>query len=107
VIWEFFSKLEINDMKSRLYAPEELRWNVRLVLESWYGGGDPKSLLPRKTLYRIRKELIAATGIDVLLPRAQQGSDAQPTLLGMDELRAREVKNVPGRIQRSLFGAGT
>jgi Phage replication protein CRI len=107
VIWEFFAKLEMNDMKTRLYAPDSLRWNVRLVLESWYGGGDPKSTLPRRTLYKWRKEILEATGVDILLPRTQQSREAQPTLLGMDELRAREVKDVPGRIQRSLFGAGT
>ena len=106
VIWEYFSKLEIHPMKSRLYAPEDLRYPLRLVLESWYGGGDPKSMLPRRTLYRYRKELLELTGVDILLPYREQGPGAQKTLLVMDELRAREVKDVPERIQRSLFGAG-
>lgn len=106
VIWEFFSKLEVQPMKSRLYAPESLRPVVRIVLESWYGGGDPKSVLPRRTLYKYRKEILEGTGVDILLPRAEQGPGARRTLLGMDELRAREVKDVPASIQRSLFGAG-
>ena len=93
-------------MKSRLYAPESLRPVVRIVLESWYGGGDPKSVLPRRTLYKYRKEILEGTGVDILLPRAEQGPGARRTLLGMDELRAREVKDVPASIQRSLFGAG-
>ena len=107
VIWEYFSKLEIRPMKSRLYAPEHLRYPLRLVLESWYGGGDPKSMLPRRTLYKYRRELIDATGVDILLPYSEQhGSRARAALLGMDELRAREVTDVPARIQRSLFGSG-
>ncbi len=107
IIWEFFSKLEIHSMKTRLYAPDTLRPLVRLTLESWYGGGDPKSVLPRATLYKIRKEILASTGVDILLPYKEQGPGALACLLGMDELRAREVKNVPAEIQRSLFGAGT
>jgi hypothetical protein len=46
------------------------------------------------------------TGIDVALPYASQEPSAAPVLLGMDELFKREVKDVPARIQRSLFGAG-
>jgi hypothetical protein len=40
------------------------------------------------------------------LPYVEQSSGAGPVLLGMDELFKREVKDVPARIQRSLFGAG-
>lgn len=107
VIWEYFSKLEIHPMKSRLYAPESLPWRLRLTLESWYGGSDQKSILPRRTLYRYRKELLELTGVDILLPYKEQGPGARKVLLVMDELRAREVKDIPSRIQRSLFGAGT
>jgi hypothetical protein len=78
----------------------------RLALESWYNGGDLKSTLPKVTFYRYRKEILEETGIDVLMPRAAQAPEAAPALLGLDELQAREVKDVPARIQRSLFGAG-
>lgn len=105
IIWEFFSKLEVHQMQQKAYAPETLRPMHRLALESWYNGGDLKSTLPKKTFYRYRKEILEGTGIDVLMPRALQSQDAAPTLLGLDELQAREVKDVPARIQRSLFGA--
>jgi len=107
VIWEYFSRIEVPMLKTRLYAPESLRPLVRMVLEGWYNGGDPKSVLPRRTLYKYRREILDLTGVDILLPRVDQGRGAQPTLLGMDELREREVRDVPQRIQRSLFGAGT
>ena len=108
VIWEFFKRLELRAMKSRLYAPEHLRPVLRLVLESWYGGSEFKSMpFPRRTRFRYRKEILDGTGVDISLPYVDQhGSKARATLLGMDELRAREVKDVPARIQRSLFGAG-
>lgn len=106
IIWEFFSKLEVHQMATKTYAPETLRPMVRLALESWYNGGDLKSALPKPTFYKYRKEILVETGIDVLMPRAAQSEAAAPALLGLDELQAREVKNVPARIQRSLFGAG-
>lgn len=108
IIWEFFKRLELRAMKSRLYAPEHLRPVLRLVLESWYGGSEFKSMpFPDRTRRRYRKEILDATGVDISLPyREQHGSKARATLLGMDELRAREVKDVPERIQRSLFGSG-
>jgi hypothetical protein len=63
-------------------------------------------MLPARTLYRYRKEILEVTGIDIVLPYVEQSSGAGPVLLGMDELFKREVKDVPARIQRSLFGAG-
>jgi hypothetical protein len=108
IIWEFFSRLEMRAMKTRLYAPEHLSGVLRLVLEAWYGGCDFKSQpFPHRTRYHYRKQILEATGVDISLPyKEQRGSKARATLLGMDELRAREVKDVPERIQRSLFGAG-
>jgi II/X family phage/plasmid replication protein len=106
IIWEFFSKLEMHTMQQKTYAPENLRPFVRLALESWYNGGDLKSTLADRTFYKYRKEILEETGIDVLMPRAAQSASAAPALLGLDELQRREVKDVPARIQRSLFGAG-
>jgi hypothetical protein len=108
IIWEFFSKLEVSVMApKREPVDAKLRPPVKLALRAWYNGSDLTCDLPRATLYKWRREIIDETGIDVLLPRVEQAPGAAPALLGLDELRAREVKEVPARIQRSLFGSGS
>ena len=108
VIWEYFSRLELNTMKVKTYSEAKavLPTKMKLALGAWYMGTDLKCMLPRMTLYRYRKEILEVTGIDIVLPYVEQASGAAPVLLGMDELFKREVKEVPQRIQRSLFGAG-
>ena len=108
IIWEFFAKLEINTMRVNSYseAKSVLPTGMKLALGGWYTGTDLKCFLPTRTFYRYRKEILAVTGIDVARPYADQEPSAAPVLLGMDELFKREVKDVPARIQRSLFGAG-
>src|SRR5665213_491451 len=108
IIWEFFAKLELNTMRVNTYseAKSVLPTSMKLVLAGWYAGTDMKCLLPDRTFRRHRKEILAVTGIDVSRPYVEQGTEAAPVLLGMDELLKREVKEVPSRIQRSLFGAG-
>ena len=82
-----------------------LRPPVKLALGAWYEGRDLAVYLPRRTLYKYRREILDATGIDVLLPRVSQPQSAQASLLSLDELRAKEVKEIPDSVQRSLFGA--
>jgi hypothetical protein len=108
IIWEFFAKLELNTMRANTYteAKTVLPTGMKLALAGWYAGTDMKTFLPDRTFRRYRKEILAVTGIDVARPYADQGPSAAPVLLGMDELFKREVKEVPPRIQRSLFGAG-
>jgi hypothetical protein len=108
VIWEYFSKLELNTMRVSTYSEAKaiLPTKMKLALGLWYAGTDLKVMLPARTLYRYRKEILEVTGIDIVLPYVEQSSGAGPVLLGMDELFKREVKDVPARIQRSLFGAG-
>jgi Phage replication protein CRI len=108
LIWEYFAKLEINTMRVNTYSEAKgvLPTGMKLALGTWYAGTDLKCFLPERTFYRYRKEILGVTGIDIALPYVNQGAEAVPVLLGMDELFKREVKNVPERIQRSLFGAG-
>jgi len=108
LIWEFFSKLELNTMRVKTYSDAKavLPTGMKLALGGWYGGTDLKTFLPERTFRRYRKEILAVTGIDVALPYKEQPAAAAPVLLGMDELLKREVKDVPELIQRSLFGAG-
>lgn len=106
VIWEFFAKLEVHEMREKAYSPDiELPARLRMALDCWYNGADLKCTLPSKTFYRYRKQILEATGIDLLMPRAAQAEGATAALLGLDELQRREVKDIPARIQRSLFGA--
>ena len=109
IIWEFFAKLEMQTMRVNTYseAKEVLPLGPKLALGAWYQGIDVKTYIPsRMTFHRYRKQILEVTGIDVSLPYALQEPSASPVLLGMDELFKREVKDVPERIQRSLFGAG-
>jgi hypothetical protein len=88
-------------------AKDALPLGPKLALGAWHQGIDVKTYIPsRMTFYRYRKQILEVTGIDVSLPYALQAPSAAPVLQGMDELLGREVKDVPQRIQRSLFGAG-
>ena len=108
VIWEFFGKLELPTMRVKTYADAKavLSTGMKATLALWHGGTDMSSFLPTRTFYRHRKEILSVTGIDVSRPYVEQSVGAAPVLLGMDELFKREVKEIPQRIQRSLFGAG-
>lgn len=107
IIWEFFRRLEVSEMAPKYNPKEGLRVPVKLALAAWYDGHDLVSMLPRRTLYKYRREILDANGIDILLPRVEQAEGAQRALVSLDELMAKEVKvgEAPSRIQRSLFGA--
>lgn len=105
VVWEYAGKVEVAAMREKAHADLNLRPAVKAALQLWYNGTAMESFYPRRTLYRYRKEILGETGIDILLPRVDQSTEAQAALLSFDELREREVRNVPERIQRSLFGA--
>ena len=83
-----------------------LRPPVKLALAAWYDGRDLAVMLPRRTLYKYRREILDATSIDVMLPQDEQSGRANEALISLEELRDREVKGAPARIQHSLFGAG-
>lgn len=108
IIWEYFKRLEVGAMAPTQAPDAELRPAVRLALRAWYDGTDLVSMLPRRTFYKYRREILDATGIDVSAPRVDQTAKGERALLSLDEMMKREVKdeNVPPRIQRSLFGAG-
>lgn len=106
IIWEFFKKIEVSEMVMKSEAPEGLRSPVKAAFQLWLDGKDLACFFPRRTLYKYRREILDQTGVDVLLPMVQQPDSAGPTLLSVEELRSREVKNAPDRVQRSLFGAG-
>lgn len=106
IIWQFFRRLEISGMAPKKEPATALRSPVKLALAAWYDGRDLAVMIPRRSLYRYRREILDATGIDVMLPKDDQEAGATDALLSLEELRAREVRNVPSRIQRSLFGAG-
>lgn len=105
IIWEFGHRVEVSAVSMKEQAPESLRGHVRAALQLWYTGTDLTSMYSTATVYRYRKEILEHTGVDILLPRVEQTLEAEKVLLGFDELRAREVKSIPDRIQRSLFGA--
>lgn len=107
VIWDFVSRLEVSAMAPKVAPMQSLPPSVRAALALWYAGHDITSdaLYTRPTRYRYRRKILDATGIDVFLPRADQSESGQPTLVSLDELRAREVGAPPERIQRSLWGA--
>jgi hypothetical protein len=108
LIREYFAKLELHTMRVKTFAEakQSLALGMRLSMAAWYTGTDLKCMLPRKTFYNHRKQILEVTGIDIALPLAVQPSEAGSVLQGMDELFGNEVREVPARIQRSLFGAG-
>ena len=111
LIWEFMAKLELHTMRVKTYAEAKqvLPLGMKLSLGAWWTGTDLKCMLPRKTFYNHRKQILEVTGIDIALPASVQKPESAAVLMGMDELLGREVRSTdaPARIQRSLFGAGT
>jgi hypothetical protein len=107
LIWAYAQKIEVGAMKVKPQAAESLPPRAKAALQVWYDGHALESFFPRRTLYRYRREILDATGVDILLPRAEQTDAAASTLLSLDELQAREVRAVPDRIQRSLFGSAS
>ena len=105
IIWDFVKRLEVSDMAPKQEPEANLRPNVRAALRLWYDGTEVSSFYPRRTAYRFRREILKTTGIDVFLPRVAQPHGADRALVALDELHDREVKDIPERIQRSLFGA--
>lgn len=106
VIWEFFQRIEVQTMKENPQAELHLRPAVRAALQLWYQGNAVSTFYPTRSFYRYRREILDETGIDILLPYVEQSKEAKPALLGLDELREREVKEFPELVQRSMFGAG-
>ena len=105
IIWEFVKRLEVSDMAPKEEPNASLRPNVQAALRLWYEGTEVSSFYPRATAYRYRRDILNATGIDVFLPRAEQPTHAERALVSLDELHELEVRDVPARIQRSLFGS--
>lgn len=107
VIWEYAQRLEMPTMKANARMDEvELRPNVRAALQLWLTGQDVVSLYPRRTLYRYRRDILDAAGVDITMSAADQVKADPGALLGVEELQRREVIQIPDRVQRSLFGAG-
>ena len=102
VIWEFCKRIEVSDMVKKAEPEKALRPVVRLAFLAWHDGVDLAVLLSRATLYRYRREILAATGCDVLLPLQPQQEAAGSVLIGWEELRRREVRVFPEPIVRSL-----
>jgi hypothetical protein len=107
LIWTYAHKIEVGAMKVKEHAAENLSPRSKAALQLWYQGNALEVFFPKTTLYRYRSEILKLTGVDVLLPRAEQSEGGEATLLSLDELQSREVRVVPERIQRSLFGAAS
>jgi hypothetical protein len=91
-------------MDKRLYAPETLSRPARIAFDLWASlGPEGLSRFSRPTKYRYRKEVLAATGVDILLLRSEQAVDVRAELLRVEELQAREVTEYPAPIQRLLW----
>jgi hypothetical protein len=107
IVWEYARRLEMPTMKAgRRMDDVELRPAVRAVLQLWLDGHEVSVMFPKATFYKYRREILDEAGVDISMDAAAQ-VDAEPNaLLGLEELHAREVIEIPDRIQRSLFGSG-
>jgi hypothetical protein len=107
IVWEYARRLEMPTMKAgRRMSDVDLRPAVRAVLQLWIDGHETSVMFPKATFYKYRREILDAAGLDITMDLAAQ-VDAEPNaLLGLEELHAREVIEIPDRIQRSLFGSG-
>jgi hypothetical protein len=80
--------------------------HCRPALQLWLSGHDVSLVYSRRTFYRHRRAILDTVGVDISMNAADQVEADPDALLGIEELHAREVIEVPDRIQRSLFGAG-
>lgn len=107
IIWEYADRLEVPTMKAEAKIDVAgLPPHCRPALQLWLDGHDVSMVYPRRTFYRHRRSILDTVGVDISMSAVDQVEADPDALLGIDELREREVIQVPDRIQRSLFGAG-
>lgn len=71
-IWsEYFGRLTLNGNATMTEADlieQSLPAHLRVKLAGWRGGADLRAIMSRASFYRVRRELLAATGIDIAAP---------------------------------------
>lgn len=107
IVWEYARRIEMPTMEASYRMDEiELRPAVRMALQAWLDGHEVSAMLPKATFYKYRRELLDAAGVDITMSAKDQMEAKPNALLGIEELHAREVIQIPDRVQSSLFGSG-
>lgn len=107
IIWEYVHRLEMPNMKHAARIDSvDLQPAAKTALQLWADGHDVSVFCSRTTLWRRRREILDAVGVDITMSAQEQLKADPDALLGVEELQRREVIVMPERIQRSLFGAG-
>ena len=101
LIWEYFSKIGVSNMKKGKPVTPDLRGTAELTFMKWQAGADVRFLLPHNTYYRHRREILKQTGLDISLP--YNTKDAETVNIDMAWLKSHEIKDVPAVFQGILF----
>jgi len=104
-LWEYFERVEIGglEMESLKAGRPALRPVVELCFGEWMSGKDVGCVLPRRTFYKYRREIIESTGIDISIPRCEQELAVEKAHFDVEYLRQHEVKSIPEGLQQFLF----
>jgi len=105
LIWEYFSKITFGviEMSKLKNGRPNLRPLVEVTFNMWLAGGDVRMLLPRRTFYKYRREIIDEVGVDISIPSCEQKKEIEQVKFDLDYLKAHELKNVPDYLQGFLF----
>jgi len=87
-VWQaYFDKVTWNQNARMLEADMfevELPRKLRMTLELWRAGTDPRSLMGRNTFYFHRRELLKAVGVDIASPPPKKTAAAEAPALVLD-----------------------
>lgn len=106
LIWEYFQRINIGSTELQMEKVNgaKLSRSVQLTLSEWLAGKEVKYGLPKATFYRHRKAILDATGLDISLPKPEDGQ-LEAVKFDLDYLVANEIKEIPSTFQGNLFKA--
>jgi hypothetical protein len=104
-LWQYFERVEIGglEMEKLVSGRPVLRPVVELCFGAWMSGKDVGCVLPRRTFYKYRREILDSTGIDISIPRSEQEIAVEKAHFDIEYLKEHEVNSVPSGLQGFLF----
>lgn len=113
VLWEYFDRV-VNAMPKtgdgKLEVEMMTKSGLPLAVQSqvllWLSGREVRRMMPRRTFYKYRRQVLDALGVDLSLPCYEQQPQVERVGFTVDYLKAREVHQVPVALQPLLFKVG-
>ncbi len=102
---EMMERIDMNGSDEKPEALAGLPPHLQLTYSAWENGSDLKSMLPRRTFYWKRREILKALGVDIAIPRPKDPTAQIIPFRRVIELRPAGRPAFADRIDRMLSGA--